>query len=78
MYPASIRARPTNAPRILPVQVNFGNFNPPHFMHSHMFEVAREYLRKKTKFVAVGGFYCPTHDKMGQSVSQCMGQCVVA
>lgn len=50
--------------------VNFGNFNPPHFMHSHMFEVAREYLRKKTKFVAVGGFYCPTHDKMVQQANR--------
>ena len=46
-------------------QVNFGNFNPPHWMHGHMFEVARQYLSKKTNFVAVGGFYCPTHDKMG-------------
>ena len=49
----------TKTPLLL---VACGSFSPPTFLHLRMFELAADYVREKTDFEVVGGYFSPVSD----------------
>ena len=44
------------------VLVACGSFSPPTFLHLRMFELAADYVKEKTDFEVVGGYFSPVSD----------------
>lgn len=49
----------TKTPLLL---VACGSFSPPTFLHLRMFELAADYVKEKTDFEVVGGYFSPVSD----------------
>lgn len=49
----------TKTPLIL---VACGSFSPPTFLHLRMFELAADYVKERTDFEVVGGYFSPVSD----------------
>merc|ERR1711935_988508 len=43
-----------------------GSFNPPHYLHARIFEVARNYMSKRNRHTVVHGWISPVSDGYGK------------